>query len=338
MGAQNAWLSNVATEPGGPLEGVPVCEEFNTRKEVFAATAFEAEVILRCPWAYRFLVVWDIYQNNVYYPDNVDAFVSGWTIAPDMQKPYDVYLDLIQYQDALITLKYSTAEKQSQQLFVQSFEPALENQVLRNTDYFWWEGGSTKPRTLTPKESPAKLFVMWNYTVMWLQQQVVPVEFFSLAGCVNQKVYQMKDVFPVGSPENENKLPIGSMLFQPGKITPSVYLKLIDGGTPADEKRPASGYDYTLKFTVNRIFDTQAQEYIGVWNAPFRSDATVPANNTNPAANYQGIWKYMPSGPSERTVIYTVKDFPVYAPDDPNTPVDTRFLPPAGPVPPLPRR
>jgi hypothetical protein len=333
MGDVNAWVSSISTSEGGPLEAYAgvICEEYGTRSEVFGATSYEAEVTLRCPWAIRNLVTWDIYQNNVTYPDNDHAFVAGWTIKPDMQRPNDVYIQNIQYTDALITLKYSTLEAEAQKLFTQSWEPALENQVLNHNDFYWqFAGLDSKFRTLLPKESPARLFVMWNYTINWLQQKVVPFQFYSLAGCVNNGIYTMQPgIIPDDADAREKDLPSFSMLYQPGKVTPSVHMRLVPGGdpTPPDEKFPINGWDYTLKFTINRVLSSDdggaTGVYLGLWNRPFRSDALIPAGNTNPYLNYEGIYKKKLTGPGEAFPLYQTKDFPV----DNGTDTGIHFLP-----------
>lgn len=322
----NLWLSDIATEAGGALEGVPVCEEHGSRKENFGATSFEATVILRCPWAKRFAVVWDIYQNNVAYPDTLGgtqnkkrAYLSSFSIGPSLAAPLGTTLFVQEYEEALITVKYSTEESEAQRLFIQSIEPALQNMVLDEKDYYRGvTGGTTWERQCTAREAPAKLQVMWNYTIKWIQQEKVPEEYAKLAGRVNNAQYTIKDIFGA----TDLVCATESMLYQPGGITKSVWLKLATSGTTPDyDKVPFPGWDFTLKFTINQIDNADDPAIpVGLWNKPFRADAK---NVVNEIDNYERIYKGKEPGPGTPFEIYVPKTFPI----DDGTASGVHFLP-----------
>jgi len=323
----NAWISEVSQNSGGALEGVSVCEEHGTRQETFGATSFEATVVLRVPWNYRFAVMWDIYQNNVPYPDAVgtgssdkpSAFISTFGVVPFPSKQVAAPDEVIEYEDALITCKYSTDEADSQQLYVQTLEPLIENQVLDKTLFCrGTAGGSSFKRELFDKEAPAKLHCMWTYTVRWIQQKQIPIEYAKLAGRVNDAAYTIRGVFPDGS---DFVVPIEGMLYQPGAMQKSVYLKLAGGGagTPIGEKIPYPGWDYTLRFHINTIDDASGAP-VGVWNRPFQGDADSPTNEID---YYTPIWRKKDPGPNEKFLTYTSKTFPV----DDGTANGVHFLP-----------
>ena len=154
------WCSSAIT--------FPVCEEFGTRKENYTANAFEAEVVLRTAWDKRFEVVYDIYRTNQTYPDVDKCLMASAGIIPTKAKPYpysdpdDPRFDVIQYQEALITMKYSTAEADAEKLFIETLEPSVQNIVQPFQHFQWGTGGTSDSGTPPAKRAlePRKALVL----------------------------------------------------------------------------------------------------------------------------------------------------------------------------------
>lgn len=241
---------------------VTVCEEFGTRKETFGATAFEAEVTLRCAWANRFKVVYDIYYRNVSYADAPDCLFASASILPTKARGEDLIesdpVDVIKYSEALITVKYSTAEIDAKKLRVETLEPAIEFMVLPYTQFQWGQAADTDDRALQPREAPGRQVVMWKYAIQWLQQDVVPPEFWSAAGKVNYQSYT--------SPAWNRDFATQTMMYTPGPIKRSWTYKPFNVNPGADVK-PKPGWDYLCNYKVNPF----------TWNRYYRADKVLGA-------------------------------------------------------------
>ena len=239
---------------------VTVCEEFGLRKETFGATAFEAEVVLRCAWANRFKVVYDIYYRNVSYADVPDCLFASASILPTKARGEDLQesdpVDVIKYSEALITVKYSTAEIDAKKLRVETLEPAIEFLVLPYTSFQWGQAADTDVRQLQPREAPGRQVVQWKYAIKWLQQDTVPAEFWSAAGKVNATPYT--------SPAWNRQFGSETMLYTPGPVSRSWTYKPFNTTAGADVK-PKPGWDYLCNYKVNPF----------QWNKYYRADKAL---------------------------------------------------------------
>lgn len=256
----NGWVSSAIT--------FPVCEEFGTRKEAYTANAFEAEVVLRTAWDKRFEVVYDIYRENMSYPDVPNCLMASASILPTKAKAYPPEssdpTDVLKYQEALITMKYSTAEADANKLFIETLEPSVEN-LVQPYQYFQWgaaadseDGVGDEPpakRHLEPREAPGFEVVMMDYTVKWLQQEIIEALFFQKPGRIHAITHTTSKF--------NYTFAANTLLFTPGPITRSYTLQNV-----VTTKKPKPGWDYTCKFKYNPY----------TWNMYYRADQPgVPA-------------------------------------------------------------
>jgi hypothetical protein len=223
--------------------GLIVCEEADSRRENFLATAFEAHVDLRCNWEDRFKVMWDIYMNNVSYPDVPNCLVASYGCRPAAgQKPkplLDTFPNVMQYSEAIISVKYSTSEADADFLYLETLEPLIQGMRMSRENFQWDLTGSSS-KEVKQGEAPDRHIHQWAYTVHWIQQEEIPSQFFDLPGYVNESDYTIERWGIECPPE--------TMLYTAGPSGRSVWYDPDDSESP-----PKPGWDYTAKFLINQF-------------------------------------------------------------------------------------
>lgn len=220
--------------------GLKVCEEADTRAERLTATAFEGDVILRCKWEDRFKVMYDIYMNNVSYPDVENCLISSFGVSPmkgaqpyaNLEAPDD---NIIQYTEALISCKFSTIEATSDKLYIETLEPTVQGMRMSPENFLWEDDSQVRAA-----EAPSRQIHQWVYTVHWIQQEKIPGIFFDFPGSVNSQKYNIA--------RWNRDCEAETMLFTPGTSGRSFWMG--DKNSPGDRK-PKPGWDYTAKFLIN---------------------------------------------------------------------------------------
>ena len=126
---------------------------------------------------------------------------------------------------------------------------------------------------------------MMDYTVKWLQQEVVATEFFMLPGKVHDASHT--------SPTFAQDFGVGTLLFTPGPVTRSYTLQGV-----STTKKPKPGWDYTAKFKYNPY----------TWNKYYRADqpGTTPGDPDEVKMHFAGI--YRNTSPNELYIGYPLDD------------------------------
>lgn len=218
--------------------------------------------------------MWDIYQNNVPYIDVPDALISSFGVQAVDAQPDPVTVgseDVINYREALITCKYSTADVDSAGLYIESLEPSAIAMVMPHENFQWGATGGANTTSITPREAPSRIIHQWTYTVHWIQQEEIPQIFFDEAGSVNNQAYTIAKWNKVCAAE--------TMLFTPGPSGRSIWLDLT---TPGD-KVPQKGWDYTCKFQINKY----------AWNKFYHAQEPGAVND---AARWVNLYLKQPGG------------------------------------------
>lgn len=277
--------------------GLTVCEMHGTRKERVTATAFEADVQLLCPYNQRFQVIWDIYQNNVSYPDVPNCLCSHFAIEPLPSKALadnsgsSLFPQVLRYDEAILSVYYSTAEAASDKLFIETLEPTVEAMVMSPELFQWGDplsgAGWPVEKGLTQREAPTRHIHMFSYTVQWIQQILVPDEYFNLPGSVNDALYTIKSWGLECIPE--------TLLYTPGPSGRSIHFIDSIGITSDEDKVPQVGWDYTCKFMFNPLG----------WNYFYRSDKPGLSSTSEESEYWQPIYNKRTGA---RLQNYPVKD------------------------------
>lgn len=230
----SGWVTNSS--------GLIVCEEADSRHEAMTATAFEVDVVLRCAYSDRFKVIRDIYINNVSYPDVPNCLCASFAIKPFNSKPLpelSSQLGFIQYHEALLSVKYSTAEYTSSQLYIETLEPLVQGMVMPS-DHFSWDPTPSSDSTVGTREAPSRHIHTWAYTVQWIQQKEIPPAYFNLPGCVHNADYTIARWGKI--------CPVETVLYTAGPSGKSVWIDQANSNSI-----PQPGWDYTCKFLINEF-------------------------------------------------------------------------------------
>jgi hypothetical protein len=322
-----------------------VCEMFGTRTEDSGPDEFSAKVQLKVPYVDRFALVYHLYMQDCTWPWNPRAFFKSASIQPFLggaQSTPDipdepgggdtsVVAQTINYAYALVNLTYSTQEcfkdingNYVVKKYIETFEPNVEFQIMSPELFHWGTtpdpAAPTYGRQLSIKEAPARQVRSAVYTVKWLQQEIVPFEFYNLLGSVNDAVYTIENFgAQPGPPVVPMTAKIESLMYMPGPVEKSIFYTpnaLNPGDIGYDpavddaKKPPFPGYNYTCKFAY-RPFG---------WNQYYRADHHPSAAEPPIVLQeyYERIYQKRPGASSVPFENYPVKDL-------------TKLLPPPTP-------
>ena len=117
---------------------VDCTEEFGTLSESFSEKV-QNSVTLRCAFADRWALVWDIFGFNRTNPHYPGRYPSSASIVPD-ETQYTKNGQQIIYEQSLVTIEYgSTNEDAGQTAVAEAFEPAIEA-ISTPVDVAWLNG------------------------------------------------------------------------------------------------------------------------------------------------------------------------------------------------------
>jgi len=326
-----------------------------TRSEENGPDEFQGKVQLKVPYADRFALVYHIYMQDCTWPWNPRAFFRSASITPFLGGtqatedipadppaiPDPIFAQTLNYAYALVNLTYSTIEGFQDingnyvvKKYVETFEPNVEFQIMSPELFHWGATPEYKDpdwgRMLSLKEAPARQVRSAVYTVKWLQQEIVPFEYYDLIGCVHNASYLIenfgkKPVEPVTDPPTYTPLITNpdTLLYMPGPIEKSISYKpgaLNPGDVGYDPaihdamKPPFPGYNFTCKFAYRPYG----------WNNYYRADhhlASPPPDPIPDTEYYEPMYRMRKGEASEIWKNYPPKSL-------------LKLLPPPTPPPP----
>jgi len=162
-------------------------EEHGTISESVEEESTKCSVTLRVPWNYRTALISDLLENRWPWPH-----FSAWPNPPRAKScacvpdktSYAASGQVIGYQDALVTVQYST---DGIDLLSESIEPNVEFMVLDHKRFRWDEAEGDP---LLEGEAPGKQLYSLN-----LSRQIfkvtppLPMSLLELPGCCNKEAY-----------------------------------------------------------------------------------------------------------------------------------------------------
>lgn len=227
-------------------------EEYGSVSEQYTPKSAQCSVTLRVPWSDRYNVVNDLINNQYEWPqvDN-EAFVSSVAVRPVLTK-YTESDGAIIYEEALITVQYSTDDAQvrdeSGNRFSESIEPHSEFITLDHKRFRW---GSASGEPLEENEAPGRIVRGFSLVRTLYAVPSISSTILSLPGCVNNAQY-ISAVLGL-------TFPAETLMFGDPVISRTVVL----GGS--------SSWDVTLRFSFkpdgwNKFWRSQSQAYEQIYD------------------------------------------------------------------------
>jgi len=172
----------------GMYSSVDCCEEHGTARENFGEDATECDVVLRCDWADRYLLVADLLDNRRAWPN-----LSAWTYPPravtcagqPVKSSYTESGQQCVYTDYLLAVRYSTDAEED--LVAETVEPTAE---FITQDYRRFRWGSAAGTPILEAEAPGKLLHGLNLVrQIFKWSSPLPGTLLTCVGGVNNAAY-----------------------------------------------------------------------------------------------------------------------------------------------------
>lgn len=167
---------------------VSCCEEAGTASEQVGPSITNCSVVLRVPWANRFLLIADLLTNRRAWP-----YLSGWTNPPRANAAgISAWNNTgvtsgqsITYEDALVTVQYTN--NPATDVVTEQLEPTVEFQTLDYKNFRW---GSKAGRVLLEAEAPGRQLRGFNL-VRTIHDVALPLnaDLLDLGGTCNEDPY-----------------------------------------------------------------------------------------------------------------------------------------------------
>lgn len=225
----------------GTYSSVDCCEEHGTPQEQWGEDEITCSVVLRCAWSNRYALVADILGNRNAWPYLAGPRAISAAIAWDEAAPVSVSGQTASYQDALVTVNYSTNAEE--ELVSESIEPTVE---FLTHDYrrFRWASANGDP--LLEGEAPGQQVKGLNLVRTYHKVETIPTAVLTLQGACNDAEYESDLLGLTFAAE--------TLLFQPPNLSRSI--------TTAGAK----AWKLTLKFQYkpngwNKFFRGKVQEW-----------------------------------------------------------------------------
>lgn len=231
------------------------------------ASGKNASVTLRCNWSLRHDLVADVLANKRQWPHGVaysPPQARSAAIRPADGSAYIAYGQTCVYEDALVTINYSTEVKD---LVSESIEPIAEF-VKQDHKRFRW--GSKTGDPLLENEAPGKLTRSLSIVrTMYEVPPPLPAVLLTGVGKTNDAQYQSQLLGLTFAPE--------TLLFTPAGITRTIT------------SNGSDGFTVVLKFmynpnTWNKFWRAKSRAYEQIFDV----ESNDPHKN-NPTTNFQAL-------------------------------------------------
>jgi hypothetical protein len=176
------WL----TDAGGLAEPFEI---YSTVRETWSNERLGASVALRCPWADRYSVLYNILANALAWPYNPGSgmrAVSG-AVSPFLEQHSTQDGQGIAYVDARLDINFEAAFLSNnppgggqKAIYQETIEPNGEFITIPPADFEWSDGTPIKN-----EEAPGRLMIGMDYRITWLNLVAIPVECGTLIDAVN---------------------------------------------------------------------------------------------------------------------------------------------------------
>ncbi len=154
-------------------------------RELYTLDGAAAERKLLTAWSDRFAVAveLDTPPNNIYPYDTAGAILDRIKITPHQNsKSADAGGGKISYDEAVLTVNYSTSGPVTANLVSERLTPGVYGSKWSHEGLYWNNDG-TSP--LLPNEGPQRLHPTMTYTLEYHRLGAVPSSVFTLGGYIN---------------------------------------------------------------------------------------------------------------------------------------------------------